>query len=132
MIGRNNDLIVKQRNKWLHRFAADNVFSQKEIEDALEEPLNARRGVVPHYLPHLSYKLRKKGGDVIKTNISLNTQLKTEKLVEDYVRIQRLKNIKNAAVIIIDNRTHKIITYVGSSNFKDTTDGGQVNGAQCN
>lgn len=130
VIGRNNDLIVKQRNKWLHRFAADNVFSQKEIEDALAEPLNARRGVVPHYLPHLSYKLRKKGGDVIKTNISLNTQLKTEKLVEDYVRIQRLKNIKNAAVIIIDNRTHKIITYVGSSNFKDTADGGQVNGAQ--
>jgi penicillin-binding protein 1C len=105
-------------------------FFQKEIEDALAEPLTARRGVVPHYLPHLSYKLKKQGGDIIKTNINLNTQLKTEKLVEDYVRSQRLKNIKNAAVVIIDNRTHKVITYVGSSNFKDTTDGGQVNGAQ--
>ena len=60
----------------------------------------------------------------------MNTQLKTEKLVEDYVRTQRLKNIKNAAVVIIDNRTHKVITYVGSSNFNDTTDGGQVNGAE--
>ena len=67
--------------------------------------------------------------DIIKTNIDLNTQLKTEKLVEDYVRTQRLKNIKNAAVVIIDNKTHKVITYVGSSNFYDTTDGGQVNGA---
>ncbi|HNA95678.1 MAG TPA: penicillin-binding transpeptidase domain-containing protein, partial [Chitinophagaceae bacterium] len=112
------------------RFAAARVFSKKEIEDALAEPLTARRGVVPHYLPHLSYKLKKQGGDIIKTNINLNTQLKTEKLVEDYVRTQRLKNIKNAAVIIIDNRSHKVITYVGSSNFKDTTDGGQVNGAQ--
>ncbi len=130
VIGRKNDLIVQQRNKWLHRFAAARVFSKKEIEDALAEPLTARRGVVPHYLPHLSYKLKKQGGDIIKTNINLNTQLKTEKLVEDYVRTQRLKNIKNAAVIIIDNRSHKVITYVGSSNFKDTTDGGQVNGAQ--
>ena len=58
-----------------------------------------------------------------------NTQLKTEKLAADYVRTLRLKNIRNAAVVIIDNRTHKVITYVGSGNFDDTTDGGQVNGA---
>ena len=50
-------------------------------------------------------------------------------MVEDYVRAQRLRNIKNAAVVIIDNKTHKVITYVGSSGFDDPTDGGQVNGA---
>ena len=127
--GRNNDFIVKERNRWLEKFANRKVFTQKEIEDAMAEPMNATRGTVPHYLPHLSYKLKKKGGDIIKTNIDLNTQLKTEKLVEDYIRIQRLRNIKNAAVVIIDNKTHKVITYVGSSNFYDTTDGGQVNGA---
>ena len=49
--------------------------------------------------------------------------------MEDYIRAQRLKNINNAAVVIIDNKTHKVITYVGSSDFNDTTDGGQVNGA---
>ena len=129
VIGRNNDLIIKERNRWLNKFADEKVFTKKEIEDALAEPLNATRGVVPHYIPHLSYKLKKQGSDIIKTNIDLNTQLKTEKLVEDYIRTQRLKNIKNAAVVIIDNKTHKVITYVGSSNFFDTTDGGQVNGA---
>jgi len=87
------------------------------------------RGTVPHYLPHLSYKLKKQGGDIIKTNIIMNTQMKTERLVEDYVRAIRLKNIKNAAVVVVDNRSHKVIAYVGSSDFNDTTDGGQVNGA---
>jgi len=129
VVGKNNKLIVKERNRWLNKFADDKVFTQKEIEDALAEPLNATRETVPHYIPHLSYKLKKQGGDIIKTTIDLNTQLKTEKLVEDYIRTQRLKNIKNAAVVIIDNKTHKVITYVGSSNFYDTTDGGQVNGA---
>ena len=129
VIGRNNDLIIKERNKWLQRFANEKIFTQKEIEDALAEPLDATRRSVPHYIPHLAYKLKKQGGNIIKTNIDLNTQLKTEKLVEDYIRIQKLKNIKNAAVVIIDNKTHKIITYVGSANFYDTTDGGQVNGA---
>jgi penicillin-binding protein 1C len=129
VVGKNNDLIVAQRNKWLKKFAAEKVFTRKEIEDALAEPLTAARTTVPRYLPHLSYKLKTQGGDIIHTNIIMNTQLKTEKLVEDYVRTIRIKNIKNAAAVIIDNKTHKVITYVGSSDFHDTTDGGQVNGA---
>jgi penicillin-binding protein 1C len=59
----------------------------------------------------------------------LNTQLKLEKLTEDYVRGLRLKGIRNAAVVVVDNKTGKVISYVGSAGFKDTTDGGQVNGA---
>ncbi len=128
--GRNNDFIVKERNRWLERFANRKVFTKKEIEDALAEPLDAKRGSVPHYIPHLAYQLKKQGGDIIKTHINLNTQLKTEKLVADHVRSQRLKNIRNAAVVIIDNRTRRVIAYVGSSGFTDTTDGGQVNGAR--
>lgn len=128
MIGKNNELIVSERNRWLRKFAEDKVFTQKEIEDAIDEPLLASRGVVPHYIPHLAYKLKKRSNHLIRSTIDLNTQLKTEKLVEDYVRAQRLHNIKNAAVIIIDNKTHKVISYVGSSGFNDTLDGGQVNG----
>jgi penicillin-binding protein 1C len=129
VIGKRNDLIVQERNKWLKKFAEEKVFTKKEIEDALAEPLTATRGTVPHYLPHLSYNLKKSGGYMIHTNIVMNTQMKAEKLVKDYVRTLRLKNIKNAAVIVIDNKTHKVITYVGSADFYDTTDGGQVNGA---
>ena len=129
VIGKHNDFIVQERNRWLNKFADENLFTKKEIEDALAEPLNATRGSFPHYIPHLSYKLKKQGSYIIKTNIDLNTQLKTEKLVNDYIRTQRLKNIKNASVIIIDNKTHKIITYIGSADFRDTTDAGQVNGA---
>ncbi|HEY1872513.1 MAG TPA: penicillin-binding protein 1C, partial [Chitinophagaceae bacterium] len=129
VMGKNNDLIVQERNKWLKRFADEKVFTQKEIEDALAEPLTASRGTIPHFLPHLSYKLKQNGNILVRTNINMNTQLKAEKLVEDYVRTLRLKNIKNASVMVIDNKTHKVITYIGSSDFQDTTDGGQVNGA---
>ena len=129
VMGKHNDRIVQERNRWLQHFANDKVFTQKEIADALSEPLTATRGTVPQLIPHLAWKLKQQGGDIIKTNIELNTQLKTEKLVADYSRILTLKNIRNAAVIIIDNQTHKVITYVGSANFADTIDAGQVNGA---
>jgi penicillin-binding protein 1C len=130
VIGKNNELIAKERNRWLQKFKDDKIFTQKEIEDAIAEPLTAYRTTVPHYIRHLSYKLKSiSNKENIKTNIVLNTQLKIEKLAEDYVRALRLKNIRNAAVVVIDNKTHKVISYIGSSNFLDTTDGGQVNGA---
>jgi penicillin-binding protein 1C len=131
VIGRNNELIVKERNKWLHRFAKEGVFTQKEIADALSEPLTATRGVVPKLAPHISFALKKQYPflDIITTNIDFNRQLKTEKLVADYIRGLRLLNINNAAAIIISNKDHKVISYAGSANFYDTTDGGQVNGA---
>jgi len=129
VIGKTNDEIVTERNRWLQIFAKEKVFTAKEIEDALQEPLIATRGTVPKYLPHLSYKLKQQGGDIIHTNIRMNEQMKIEKLVEDYVRTLKLNGIRNAAVVVIDNQTHKIISYVGSANFYDTTDGGQVNGA---
>src|ERR1700750_215824 len=53
VIGRANPLIVAERTRWLRRFAATGLFSKKEIEDALAEPLTARRSSVPHFIPHL-------------------------------------------------------------------------------
>src|SRR5690606_1871925 len=62
VIGRNNEKIVAERNKWLNYFLEAGVFSEKEIEDALEEPLNAQRREVPRFAPHLSLKLKNGGG----------------------------------------------------------------------
>jgi penicillin-binding protein 1C len=129
VMGKHNDLIVAERNKWLRRWAREKIFTPKEIEDALAEPLTAKRGVVPELVPQLAWKLKKTGGDVIHTTIELNTQLKVEKLVKDYSRTLTLKNIRNAAVIVIDNVTHQVVSYVGSADFHDSADGGQVNGA---
>lgn len=130
VIGKVNDRIITERNRWLQKFSKEGIFTPKEIEDALAEPLTARRTTVPHFLPHLAYKLKSASAESnIKTNIVLNTQLKIEKLTEDYIRALKLKNIRNAAVIVLDNKTHKIISYLGSASFTDTTDGGQVNGA---
>src|ERR1700748_1936430 len=47
VIGKHNDQIVAERNKWLRRWAREKIFTPKEIEDALAEPLTATRGTVP-------------------------------------------------------------------------------------
>ncbi|MBC8035551.1 MAG: penicillin-binding protein 1C [Chitinophagaceae bacterium] len=128
--GKNNTLIVAERNKWLRKFASDAVFTEKEISDALEEPFTATRTAAPVMAPHLCNRVRAGGGAIIRTHLQMNIQLKVEKLVSDYSQALALKNIRNAAVIVIDNSTQQIITYIGSSNFKNTIDAGQVNGAR--
>src|SRR3984957_3526642 len=129
VMGRNNDRIVEERNKWLRRGEREKVFTAHEIEDALAEPLTATRDIVPSYMPQLSWKLKKRGGPIVHSTIQLNMQLKVEKLVRDYSRTLALKNIHNAAVIVIDNRTHRVVSYVGSADFDDALNAGQVNGA---
>ena len=128
VIGKSNEAIVKERNHWLTVFAKEKLYTNKEIEDAMNEPLTASRGQVPRHVHHLAYKLKNEG-DIVGTHINMQKQSQIEKLVKDYVRSTIYRNIRNAAVVVIDNQSHKVISYVGSANFFDTTDGGQVNGA---
>ena len=129
VIGRNNDKIIEARNVWLQRFAIRKLFPAAAIQDALQEPLTANRNPVPKLIPHLAWKLKREGGAIIHSTIDMQQQWKVEKLVSDYSRRLILQNIRNAAVVVIDNRTQQVVSYAGSANFYDTTDGGQVNGA---
>ena len=76
-LGVHNALIIRERNKWLKRFGADQLFKAKEINDALNEPLDAQRANAPNLVPHLAYKLKKTTHrDIIRTHLQMNTQMK--------------------------------------------------------
>jgi penicillin-binding protein 1C len=94
VMGKHNDWIVAERNRWLRRWAREKVFTPKEIEDALAEPLTARRRAVAQLVPQLALKLKSSGRDIVHSTIDLNMQLKIEKLVKDYSRTLTLKNIR--------------------------------------
>ena len=129
VIGKNNSEIVRERNRWLNTFREQGIFTEKEISDALQEPLTAKRRTVPFEIPHLANKLKSPGTTAIHTYINMHTQKAVEKIVSDYAHSMQMLNIRNAAVIVLDNATHHVISYTGSANFNDTTDHGQVNGA---
>lgn len=130
VIGKNNDRIVAERNKWLVRFKESGLFSEKEIKDALDEPLLASRNIGPKFVPHLAAELRKSSNPNVVATTQLEMQLQAEKIVADYVRGKQLQGIHQAAVVVIENETRKVLVYVGSANFKDTIDAGQVNGVR--
>jgi len=130
IIGKDNDTIIALRNKWLKRFEKAELFSKQDIKDAINEPLFAKRNNAPKMAPHFSRRIKNMHIEKanIYTHLDLKKQLKIEHLVKNYIIRLYNRNIKNAAVLIIDNNKNKVITYVGSADFNNVEDAGQVDG----
>ena len=131
-LGYNNDFIKEERNKWLIRFLKAGLFDKKYIEDAMQEPLNAYRHEVPKKVPHISYSLISEYPDkrIIRTGINMEIQQKIQDIVTGYARNQYFQNIKNATALIVENSSRRVISYIGSADFYNDDDGGQVDGIQ--
>lgn len=128
--GTRNKAVQAARNTWLTRMRNDRLFPEKEIGDAIEEPLVATRQPSPKQAPHFSCRVRNKFPDVpvIATTLNKNIQQKVSALASNYSH--RLKNfrIANAAVLVVNNRTRAVEAYVGSPDFYDAENSGQVDG----
>lgn len=131
-LGVNNDYILKERNRWLNEFKELQVFHNQDIDDALSEPLNVQRHEAPKLAPHLSIRLKQENPNEANIHSSLirNKQLTIEKIVQNYVTRLYAMNIHNAAVMVINNKTHQVESYIGSADFNNPVDGGQVDGVR--
>src|SRR3972149_4673767 len=75
-LGKNNDTITIERNKWLNRYKDAGLFDTTYINDALREPMEAYRREIPRLAPHLSYRLKAKypGLNIIRTTLDPSFQ----------------------------------------------------------
>lgn len=130
VIGQNNELILVERNKWLQRFKEDKVFSAIIIEDALSEPLTAYRHESPKHAPHFSFWLHNIANNkaIIKSTLDFEMQSACQFQVDHYMKTLMAYQIQNAAVLVVDNKTHQVKVYIGSADFYNNDDAGQVNG----
>ena len=131
-LGRHNAFIAKERNKWLLRFKNEKIFDNQSIDDAINEPLNATRHAAPTLAPHLAIRLKKEmaGVPIIQTSLLPKRQTIVEQMVKNYVNRLRGMDIHNAAVLVVNNQTMAVEAYVGSADFSNPDDGGQVDGTR--
>ncbi|MES2794898.1 MAG: penicillin-binding protein 1C, partial [Bacteroidota bacterium] len=131
-LGDNNSYIQLQRNKWLKSLLGKNIFEETAIIDAMTEPLNAKRNEAPHLAPHFCNRLfeRDKNISIINSSLVLAKQQKLELITKNYVQRIIGFNIKNAAVLVLNNQTNRVEAYIGSADFNSRLDGGQVDGIQ--
>lgn len=122
--------LLAARNEWLRRFRREELFDNASIQDALDEPLDVKRRPAPREIPHLALRLKNQYPNevTIHTAIRPQKQQQVEALVKNYVNRLRSSNIHNAAVLVINNETMAVEAYVGSADFTNPFDGGQVDG----
>lgn len=132
LLGRKNEFIQHERNRWLLKFRKHKIFKNEEIEDALEEPLVAFRRTPPNFAPHFSRRMKQlyPAQPIIATHLKYNLQLEVEEIIQNYAKTLQFKDIKNVAVFIIDNNTHTVVAYVGSPDFYSVSTQGQVDGVK--
>lgn len=66
------------------------------------------------YAPHLS-ALIKSGESEIRTTLDLDIQLAVREILHRHILSVRNRNVRDGAVLVLDNRTGEVIAYVGST-----------------
>jgi penicillin-binding protein 1C len=131
-LGRNNDFIKKERNRWLNMLPSGKIFPEKDIEDAMAEPLEVFRHESPKKAPHFSLRMRKKypDTDIIRTSLDPHLQNQVENIAMNYAKRLKSYYINNLAVLVVNNQTHETVAYMGSQDFNDNNYSGQVDGVK--
>lgn len=121
----------QMRRRVLDILLARGEISTIEHAEALSEPLPKARFELPFSAPHLAVQLQQKYPTAAELHTTIDSRLQT--LAQEILRRQlqplRSRDVSNGAVVIIENQTQAVRALVGSFDFFDTVNQGQVNGA---
>lgn len=128
-LDRSNEEIISKRNYWIKKFKEEKIFSDADLNDALNEPIETNRYRIPVIAPHFCRYVKENfSGDIINTGLNLSIQQTAENILLRNVKKVFYKGITNGAVLVIDNRNSSVAAYCGSADFYDEGSFGQVNG----
>ncbi|MGH2632743.1 MAG: penicillin-binding protein 1C [Tepidiformaceae bacterium] len=122
----------------LARMRAGGDITPSQQAAAGAEPLQLLPPVTPVIAPHfVNYAMDElarvrpdlvgKPGLVIETTLDSGLQQESERLATYQLSKLKTKDVTDAAVVVLDPRSGAIKTMVGSANFDDTANGGQIN-----
>lgn len=129
---------LQQRQKYvLNRMVAEKYISNEEAELISKEKLvfkPRQQGIIaaPHFLFWLATKNNTSNSESspIRTTINRPLQQFVEAQVQQVISSLKANNVHDAAVVIIDNSTGEVLSYVGSPDYFNEVELGQNDGVQ--
>lgn len=126
---KNRDKLFNKRNFLLKKLYDKKIINKKQYDLSLKEPLPEKKYFFKNLAPHLVRRVIEETKDkIIKTTINSEYQEKIEKISKDYSEFLKTQGIKNLSVLLINNKTLEIKSYIGSQDFYDFENNGQVDG----
>ena len=126
--GKNQELLLKKRNKLLDKLSKSGVFSSEDCYLAKEEPLPQKPFPLPQNANHLLNLAAKQGqsNKQLLTSIDSKIQLSLNELISRYHFKLAQNEIQNAAILVIDVKNANVISYVGNTNCRVEDCGSRV------
>ncbi|HPS27050.1 MAG TPA: penicillin-binding protein 1C [Bacteroidales bacterium] len=116
--GKSHDKLLEKRNKILNKLYKNNYISHEEFLLAQNEPLPGKPYPLPQAATHLLDRSIKDGyaGQRVKTTLDIGVQTKVLSIVERYHEKHAANKVHNAAVLVLEVETCKVLAYVGNTN----------------
>jgi 1A family penicillin-binding protein len=137
--GSNPELAYARQAEVLRRMIEDDYISEEQAQEAFSQELQFRSDTIdiraPHFVMYVKELLAQKygedvvnqGGLEVRTTLDLSLQESAqEALVTELEQIERL-NIQNGASLVTNPQTGEILSMIGSKDYFDFENDGQVN-----
>lgn len=124
---KNKTKLKEKRNKLLRKLYDKGYFDEDILTLALSEPLpefKTRKNVAPHLALQLLNDTQKQAISSLDKNLQSKFEQKAKEFGDKIAR----QGIYNLAIMLMDTKSRKVLAYVGSQDFYDEKNLGQING----
>lgn len=137
--GSNPELAKMRQQEVLRRMVEDGYITAEQAAQAQQETLvyntDSTQILAPHFVMYVRQLLEEKygeellttGGLTVKTSLDLKLQNETQKIVTDEIQSLKRLRISNGAALVTNPKTGEILAMIGSINYFDFANDGQVN-----
>lgn len=137
--GSNPEVSVEKKNEVLKRMFENGFITKQQELEAINENIVFSQNKTPIIAPHFVFYVRdlleekygkevvQEGGLNVVTSLDYNIQKLAESVVASEVDKLKSLNVTNAAVVVLNPKTGEVLAMVGSRDYFDTANDGQVN-----
>lgn len=114
--GKNQEKLLTKRNLLLQKLLKNQIIDSLTYNLSIAEGLPQKPYPLPQIAPHLLQKaMQNHYGKHIKTTINTKLQEQVNAIVKNHYNSLKQNEIYNAAVLVLDVHTRKVLAYVGNT-----------------
>lgn len=127
----NPEALENKKNRVLKRLKEQGIINEEKYHEGIGEKIAIDNPGMPFLALHFTDLIHRRYRDesFVVTTLSFQIQRKAEDILKSHLDKWKKRGITNGAVVIIGNKNHELLGMVGSYDFYDSFNDGQVNGA---
>lgn len=135
----NKEKAIERQHNVLRRMVEDGYITEEQAQEAKQQPLIFVQPKISIQAPHFVWYVKdylerrygktlvERGGLRVVTTLDLPLQQQIESIVANNIKILANLQVTNGATLVTNPKTGEILAMVGSNNYFDTQNDGNVN-----